>query len=191
MPLVEDALGQVLQKYAYNAGMFYGSADGLDLGAGLIYRNVVHPSYNDETQKYDTRAGAAFILTHECDVDPANSRHFNDEVAVIPIIMFDQFCEWFAREESPGALFAFIDNLAKDVVSRVMYLPPVPRHITDFMPTGGLIYLNNVCSSPTALFGEGAVTPVCALSSYALQFFDMKLENHFRRPKAQALPRLR
>src|SRR4051812_11225365 len=191
MALADSALTQVLNKYRYSSGMFYGSAAGLDLGAGLLYDNVIHPVYNEESGKYDTRAGAAYILTHECDLDPANRRYFNTEVSVIPIIMFDEFCEEYAQDYSPGALFAFLDNLARDEVSRVMYIPPIPRHIAQFMQTGGLLYLNNVCSSPSSCFGDGAAVPICALSSYALQFVDLKLENHFRRPKAQLLPRLR
>jgi len=137
MALADDALAQILQKYTYSAGMFYGSAAGLDLGAGLFYQDVIHPVYNEETRKYDTRAGAAYILTHECDIDPANRRHFNTEVSVLPLIMFEDFCEEYMEEYSRGALFAFLDNLAKDEVSRVMYVPPIPRHVAEFMPAGG------------------------------------------------------
>lgn len=190
MPLVEDALTQIMQKYRYNSGIFYGTAAGLDLGAGLIYRDVIFPAYNAETQHFDTVAGAAYILTHECDVDPVNRRHFNTEVAVLPIILFEEFCEFYATEYSRGALFAFIDNLAKDDVSRLMYIPPIPSHVAHFLPAGGVIYLNNICSSPTSCFADGIAAPICALSDYALRVVDMKLENHLRRPKAQLLPRL-
>jgi hypothetical protein len=194
MAFLDSALAQLLRKYSYNRDVFYGDASGLDLGAGLIYQDVIHPAYNDESQKYDTRAGAAYILTHECDVDPANDRHFNTEVLVLPIIRFEEFCEEYIAEHSEGALGAFIDNLAQDDVSRVMYIPPVPMHIANSLPSGGLLYLNNICSSPTSCFGDGSdgfAAPLCALSSYALNIVDLKLENHLRRPKAQLLPRLR
>lgn len=191
MALVDDALAQILRKYNHNRDIFYGNAAGLDLGAGLIYQDVIHPAYNEESRKYDTRAGAAYILTHECDVDPANRRHFNTEVSVLPIIRFEDFCEEYAAEHSDGALFAFLDSLAKDEVSRVMYVPPVPAHIDGFLPSGGLLYLNNICSSPTSCFGKGFAAPICAVSDYGLRMIDLKLENHLRRPKAQILPRYR
>jgi hypothetical protein len=191
MALVDDALAQILAKYKFKRDIFYGDHSGLDLGAGLIYQDVVYPTYNEKSKKYDTYAASAYILTHECDVDPANRRHFNTEVLVLPIIMFEDFCEDYASEHSDGALFAFIDNLGRDEVSRVLYIPPVPTHIAGFLPNGGLLYLNNICSSPASCFGDGYATPLCALSEYGLNIVDLKLENHLRRPKAQLLPRLR
>lgn len=190
MALVDAALAQILNKYKYRRDIYYGDAAGLDLGAGLIYQNVIHPVYNEDSKKYDTYAAPAYILTHECDVDPANRRHFNTEVSVLPIITFEDFCEEYIAAYSTGALFAFIDNLARDEVSRVMYMPPVPGHIAGFLPSGGLLYLNNICNSPTSCFGDGFATPLCALSEYGLRIVDLKLENHLRRPKAQSLPRL-
>jgi hypothetical protein len=126
---VERAFSDVSSKYAYNKDLFYGTAAGLSLGAGLIYSDVTFPSFDDAVNRYDTVSGLAYILSHECDVSPDNVRHFNQEVLIIPIIDFGEFATGYAEEHSEGGLFAFLDHLAKDRVFRVLYLPPIPSHV--------------------------------------------------------------
>jgi hypothetical protein len=192
MAAADKALSQILDRYKFDRNLFYGTAAGVSLGVGAIYRDVVFPAYDDTSLRYNTLSGLAYVLTHECDVDADNQRHFNTEVLVIPIILFEAFAEEFVDEHSEGALFAFVDNLAKDEVSRVMYVPPIPAHLGGaILPFGGLIYLNNICSSPVALFGEKGAAPVCAVSWFGLRAIDAKLQNHLLRPKTQILPRLR
>ena len=191
MSVPDRAYAQLLATYRYDRGRFYGSAEGLDLGVGLVYRNAVFPTFNEEARAYDTLAGYAYIMSHECDVDQNNQRHFNDEVLAIPVLPFDDFVNSYLNEHSEGALFAFIDNLAKDEVSRVIYIPSPSQYAAGELPKGGVLYLNSISPSPVSHFGNGGATAVCALSTYGLQIVDYKLQHHFLRPKAQRLPRLR
>lgn len=188
----QRALTQITNRLKFNKDSFYGDVHGLSLGVGLIYQDVTFPVFNDESSFYDTLSGLAYVLTHECDVDASNNRHFNREVLVIPIILFEEFTDSYREKYSEGALFAFIDSLSANEVSRVLYIPPIPSHLNkSILSYGGLLYLNNICSSPVSCFGENGAKPICATSTYGLQVIDFKLQNHLLRPKAQNLPRLR
>jgi hypothetical protein len=190
--VTQKALAQVTSRLAFDKDAFYGKACGLSLGVGLIYQDVTFPAFSDESGFYDTLSGLAYILTHECDVDESNNRHFNSEVLVIPIILFEEFTELYIEEYSEGALFAFLNNLSANEVSRVLYIPPIPQHLNkDILSYGGLLYLNNICSSPITCFAESGAKPICATSINGLRVIDYKLQNHLLRPKAQPLPRLR
>lgn len=193
MPDVKQkALTQITSRLQFNKDSFYGNACSLSLGVGLIYQDVTFPVFNDESSFYDTLSGLAYVLTHECDVDTSNNRHFNRDVLVIPIILFEEFTDSYIEEHSESALFAFINNLSANEVSRVLYIPPIPSHLNkNILSYGGLLYLNNICSSPVSCFEKNRAKPICATSIYGLQVIDLKLQNHLLRPKAQSLPRLR
>jgi hypothetical protein len=188
---LQKAFSDVITKYDFNRDLFYGTAVGLSLGAGLIYRDVIYPSFDDAVYRYDTVSGLAYVLSHECDVSSDNVRHFNQEVLVIPIIDFGEFAVSYAEEHSEGGLFAFLDHLAKNRVFRVLYVPPIPQHICpDTLRYGGLLYFNNICSSPTTCFGGEGAKVVCAVSLYGFRIVDYKIANHLLRPKEEILPRL-
>lgn len=176
------------QNFPYIPGAFYGAAAGLSLGVGLIYDGVKYPLFDREEGLFDTAIGPSYILTHECDVDPANDRNFNDYILICPIMPFDNFALQFDDDHSEGALMRFLPPLFSDKVFRVFYFPPFPGAS---MPYGGLIYLNQICSTHVSEFQTEAAQPICALSSYAQQILDRKIENHLLRPKAERLPKLR
>ena len=127
------------------------------------------------------------MLTHECDVDLSNDRHFNDYVLICPIILFDEFAEEFATSFSVDAFFGILPDIAADKIFRVFYFPP---NFADELQYGGLIFLNQICSTHVNEFSENNAQPVCALSEYAQGIVDKKLQNHLFRPKAELLPRL-
>lgn len=185
---VKAAVARTLKTFRYSAGEFYGSAVGLSLGVGLIYQNVRFSSFNAGSRIFETLEGYAYVLTHECDVDQANNRHFNDHVLICPIILFGHFVEEYAGSYSEEQLEKFLPGIASDSIYRVFFLPPLD---SDHMDQGGLLYLNDMCSTHVDEFSEGKATPVCALSEYAQNIFDLKLRNHLLRPKDEMLPVLR
>src|SRR4051794_15467952 len=83
------AASSAIGNSRFHPGAFYGSPTGLSVGIGLIYRNVTFPLFNLQDRAFDTAAGVACVLTHECDIDPTNNRHFNDQVLICPIITMD------------------------------------------------------------------------------------------------------
>jgi len=180
-------LDLALANFAFqNPGAFYGSAVGRALGAGVIYRDILFPQFNPETQGYDGLQGPAYVLTHECDIDQANARHFNDLVVVCPLILFKDFVAEYERAMGAAALESFVAALGKNDISRVFFLPPAPAAFGEAELThGALLYLNQLCHTPLSLFSGSAI---CALSTYGLQRLDAKLQSHLFRPKAEPLP---
>lgn len=180
------ALELAVKHCPYRAGQFYGSAEGLALGAGLIYSGVRVPALDRSLGLFRTVQAVVYVLTHECDVDGDNQRLFSSELLVCPIIRFDEWVLETAQTFSEGTVFGMIPDLARDRVYRVFFLPPVYPEL----PSGGLLYLNQICYTHRYFFGPGFARPVCALSSYAQQILDFKIMNHLLRPKAETLPRL-
>jgi hypothetical protein len=175
-----------LENFAFQSpGAFYGSATGRSPGVGLIYGGVTFPLFNYETNLFDTVQGAAYVLTHECDVDQSNNRHFNDLLVVCPIIPLETFVVAFESEFGELRARTLVTSLAKNDVSRVFFLPPPGG---DELSHGALLYLNQLCSTPVAMFKDGAAYAICALSTYGLARLDGKLQNHFFRPKEEPLP---
>jgi hypothetical protein len=181
-------LDLALANFAFQRpGAFYGSAGGLALGAGLIYRGVLFPQFNVDTGGFDGLQGPAYVLTHECDIDQSNTRHFNDLVLVCPLILFNDFVAEYEGAMGVAALKSFVTALAKNDVSRVFFLPPTPETFgEDELSHGALLYLNQLCHTPVSLFSGTAA--ICALSSYGLERLDAKFQNHLFRPKAEPLP---
>jgi hypothetical protein len=187
---VAKAARLALDCFRFNAAAFYGSGQGRGLGVGLIYDGVSFPLFNLDHDLFDTASGVVYVLTHECDVDAANERNFNEKVLICPVIKFEDLVVEVIERQSEGALFGMIPDLANDSVFRVFYLPPVPGRLGHQLPFGGFLYLNDICSTHVRCFHQGRAVRVCALSSYALRLLDGKLQNHLFRPKAEALPRL-
>jgi hypothetical protein len=185
---LDATLALARKSFPYTEGAFYGSAQQLGVGVGLIYDRIRYPLFNETTRLFSTVEGLVYVLTHECDVDPANARQFNEYVLVCPIIALDVFATEFAQSRSEAALAQFIPDLAGDRIFRVTFLPPIS---TTAIPFGGILYLNQICSTHRELFASAPAQSICALSSYAQSILDMKLLNHLFRPKSDVLPRLR
>lgn len=173
-------------RYKDQIGAFYGSAEGRALGVGLVYANVRYPQYDPAAEDYATLEGNVYVLTHECDIDQDNARAFDDHVLIIPIVDFADWADEFRSVRSEGELAAYIPDLAGDRVFRACYLPPAAE-----LPNGGIMPLNNIASAHISEFTGGRAQPLCALSEYAKNIVDMKIENHLLRPKTDPLPRLK
>lgn len=183
---VTRATALALAQFPFNAGTFYGSAAGLALGVGLVVDCVAYPLFDESERLFDTVAGPAYVLTHECDIDSANDRAFNDYVLICPIICFATFAREFAADQSESALFGFIPDLAANRIFRALYIPPVHTAL----PYGGILYFNQICSTHVETLRASSARPLCALSQTAQRVIDYKLVNHLLRPKADVLPRL-
>jgi hypothetical protein len=185
---VADYCKLALDNFGFqHPGAFYGSMNVAAVGAGLIYSNVIFPLFDIDNRIFDTVEGAVYVLTHECDVDPGNNRHFNDHVVICPLIPLDDFITSYEIQFGEERAKSFLVEAAKNEVVRVFFLPPGPSG--SVLSSGALLYLNNLCSTHMDAFRSADA--LCALSSHGLDRLDWKLQNLLFRPKVDPLPRLR
>lgn len=181
----DTRLLEILERHRYvqRRGAFYGSSTGLPLGSGSILKNCRIPFYDAETNGYRNARGYAYVLTHECDIDPTNQRAFNDKLLVLPII---DFRVWYLMaEETFGEDVA--SKIATDVVAdqiyRVFFLPTVPNSSLEY---GGVLYFNEITNTEVSDLQNHA-EQICSLTSYSHRILSFKLENHLLRPKSAPL----
>jgi hypothetical protein len=177
-----DEAYQVLSGHSqFDVGKFYGAVDGLSLGTGLLYQDVRSPEFDRDNSIFMTVERQAYVLTHECDVDPANERAFNDHLLICPVIRVEDFVAEFEAEfSSRDALVGFLASVARRQVSRVVFLPA-----SEGLEKGGFLYLNALASTHVSAFAQK--TPFAAVSAIGLQAIDYALQNHLLRQKAERL----
>jgi hypothetical protein len=152
---------------------------------------VVFPLFDDTSGEFDTVQGIAYVLTHECDVDQTNVRHFNDLIVICPLVPLSTFVELYEQTFGEEQLKSLLVSAAKNDVFRVFFLPPAPGLLgVTALAAGALMYLNQLCSTHVSVFGQGKATPLCALSMRGMERLDWKLQNLLFRPKVESLPRL-
>ena len=182
---VEEASRIVEDGALDHPGIFYGNPAGLALGAGLILTPVDFPSYSPAEDRFVVWNGPVLVLSHECDLDQDNQRLLNDLALVCPVRRLDSVVEMAAEQGySDNALTTFLGNLGRRRVSRAIYLPPFP----DLLPFGGFLYLNQFSHTSVKRLAEKDVTPVAALTAYAMQSVDYALASHLFRVKSDRLP---
>lgn len=168
-----------------DAGSFYGSTEGLALGAGIVLADVEFPAYQPDEDRFVVWAGLVLVLSHECDLDQDNQRLLNDLALICPVRKLEALVEMAADAGyDDNALTAFLGNLASRRVSRAVYLPPLP----DVLPYGGFIYLNQFTHTSVRRLMSDVARPVTALSAYAMQSVDYALMGHLHRSKSDQLP---
>jgi hypothetical protein len=171
---------------SFDFGKFYGTlnSEAGPIGAGMLLPTARYAVYEQETGLFNTHEGPAIILTHECDIDQQNQRPFNELLIVCPIVLLEKFVDEFDNDpSSQGKLRSFLENLGRNMINRVMYLPPLHN---GFLPFGGLLYFNQL--SHTHINSVAIENENHFLSAYGLQHFDFKITNHLLRPKSAALP---
>jgi hypothetical protein len=179
-----EAYSHLKKTLTTNTGNFYSSSDDLALGVGKIYTNIRYPIYYEDENIFYTSEGLVFVLTHECDIDSNNVRLFNTDVLINPIIDFTKFVQEQSKVISEDKLRSFITSLSKGEVSRVMYLPYFNQI---YLPYGGLMYLNHICSTNVSAFTLPSAQAVCAVTAPGLEIIDKFLHNHLLRPKSDRL----
>src|SRR4051794_11611175 len=70
---------------------FYAPDNGLPLGVGLIIDDVEFPIFDPAADRFAVVKGLVYLLSHECDLDPANARVLNDMGLVCPIVAIPEF----------------------------------------------------------------------------------------------------
>jgi hypothetical protein len=118
--------------------------DSQQIGAGQIYSKVRMPIWDSGAAIFDTYEGCGIILSHECDIDPANIRPFNDLALILPVIPLEAILKELAAVLAQGQLESFLAKVGEDKVSRVMFLPLY----CDQLKNGGLLYLNQISHIP-------------------------------------------
>jgi hypothetical protein len=166
-----------------DSGSFYGSPAEMSLGLGLLIDNVEFPIFNEETNRFSVQAGLVYILSHECDLDPANSRFLNGIALVSPILQLEAVLkDADARGVPEGDLRAFLGNVATRKIARCVYLPP----LADKIPNGGLLNLNLLASTSVGRLEAGE--RVAAITVPALYTIQEALSEHLLREKSETLP---
>lgn len=164
---------------------FYGPVGKLDFGVGLILSKVAYPIYLQGEQEFATAIGMAYIVSHECDIDPANDRPFNDMVLVCPIIPLEIALQKYIAGRTADQTKAFIEALARSRVDRIAYIPS----IHESLPYGGILYFSAMTSTHFNELERPDVKKVCAVSVPGLRYIDHRLHQAIlKRPKAQQLP---
>jgi len=164
-------------------GSFYGKSDNLAVGAGLIIDRVEFPIFDEEAGRFAVKAGLVYVVSHECDLDPANERLMNELAIVCPIMKMEDFVD-AATALDEGFVVGFLGNLAARNVSRAVYLPPMGGPL----PFGGMLYLNAMSHTHVSKLANDETVNLGCVTARGLLEIDMALERHLRRPKSDLLP---
>lgn len=172
-----------------DAGKYYSSGKGLNIGAGQLYSGVRFPLFDIASSLFNTVEGEVYILSHECDIDQLNKRPFNDFALVVPIIRFEIWYQEFfkANASTPEVVHSFLGRVAQREVSRLFYFPSTGRQL----PFGGLIYLNQITHAHMSTFAASAVDRICTVTAYGLEKVDQMIQQHLLRPKDNRLALIR
>lgn len=164
-------------------GSFYGSPRGLSLGSGLLFRDVTFPLFDPEAGRFRAQSGLVSVLSHECDLDPANDRFLNGMALICVALPLATVVETASAQNIPDdELGALLGNVARRRTPRCVYFPPHP----EFLPDGGLLNLNLIASTDKSELSEDKCA--AALSAQAYRTVIAALEQHLTRPKAEILP---
>ncbi len=182
---IEQAHNVITSSASDDVGAFYGAPQGLSLGAGLIVSNVEFPGYAAEEDKFVIWSGPVLVLSHECDLDPANSRLLNDIALICPVRSLEAIVEMASLSGYPDTkLSAFLSALGSRSVNRAVYFPP----LSGVLPYGGFIYLNQLTHTSVNRLETSKASPIAALTSFAMQSVDYALQEHLFRHKSERLP---
>lgn len=177
---ISEASSLLEANRANNRGQIYHQPSSLrPLGVGKILSNVKYASYKEDQGAFVTKKGTVIILTHECDLE--NNRPFNYLSLICPIIPLDAFLPILKGNLTDDDLKTFFIQVAKNKVSRLVYLPPINENS---LSHGGFIYLNQFSHAHINDLKLEDVFEVSHLTDYSLRTLDYRLTNHLLRPKA-------
>lgn len=180
--LVEDAYSLVIRSYPGEVGRFYFPGTLLALGKGEILKDAIFAMFDEQRKTYRMAEGIAYVLTHECDVEEANQRIYNDDLLVCPLIPLEVVVEELEAELTEEQLTSFLSNLGARNVSRLIYFPPV----RECFPFGAVMFLNRITNAPVGVLRTRS-SLICALTGFGLTEVESALHNHLLRPKSERL----
>lgn len=163
---------------------FYGPADGLDLGTGIILDNAAFPFYDDEDSEFAIAEGLVYVVSHECDIAQGNDRPFNDAALICPIIPLQNMMDEYLADLPEEKVTSFLHQLSSSRVDRAAYIPT----IADRLPHGGILYFNTLTSTSVVELAKPGVTVQCAVSEPGVKYIDDRLHRALLKPKDQRLP---
>lgn len=164
---------------------FYGSAEGLALGVGLILDNAAYPVYDDAGGDFVVVEGMVYVVSHECDIAQENERPFNDAALICPIIPLQNVLNEYLQGFPEDKVLSFVHQLANSKVDRAAYVPTIP----DRLSHGGVLYFSTMTSTSVAELFKPDVEARCAVSEPGLKYIDDRLHQAIlKRPKDQRLP---
>lgn len=180
---VREAYEHIVRCSNANFGRFYQPGSLLALGKGKLFSSALFSIFDPDKAVFLTARGLVLVLTHECDVEAENSRLYNEDVLVCPIVPLEALVEDLSAEVSQSHLISFLTNLGARNISRLIYLPPSPPHLE----YGGVLFLNQITNTHVSAFSRHGASSICALTGYGLQEVEYMLENHLLRPKAERI----
>jgi hypothetical protein len=180
-----EAEALVFRRTDHDSGRYYGAihAD-LGIGVGLFFSNVRMPIYDEKRGLFVTRTFTVLVLTHECDIDQANQKAFNNDVLVAPLAPFEAVFETLKAKRSDAEIKSYLGDLAAGRITQLMYLPHWPERF----PNGVVLYLNRITHTHLAEFSREGVSGIGALTGYGLQQLHSRLSTHLLREKQDRLP---
>jgi hypothetical protein len=179
---IDVAYGHVIRAFPGEPGKYYEPGSRLALGKGCLQYDAPFAFYDISNAKYVTAEGRVYVLTHECDIEPDNSRMFNTDMLVCPVMSLEDVVAELSESHTEDQLVSFLTNLGARNISRLIYLPPISEHL----PYGGVMYLNLITNGPVSQYKDRSKL-MCAVSGYGLYDIETRLENHFLRPKDERL----
>jgi hypothetical protein len=182
---VDEAEQFVFEITQRTSGQYYGPVDAaLGLGLGVFYERVFVPVFEPVRRIFQTVETSVLVVTHECDIDQENQRLFNTDVLILPLIDFAELFSGLRAEKNDDDIRSYLSSLARDQISQLMYLPPLPPRF----PRGIILYLNRITYTYVSEFATDKTPTLGALTAFGLERFRFKLENHFFREKFDRLP---
>lgn len=164
---------------------FFGSADQLDLGVGLILNNATYPVYDDDAADWQIVEGLVYVVSHECDIAQENERPFNDAALICPIIPLSNVIDQYLAGLTVDQTRSFVHQLANSNVDRAAFIPAIADHL----PHGGVLYFSTITSTSVLELMREEVILQCAITVPALKYIDDRMHHAIlKRPKDQALP---
>lgn len=132
----------------------------------------------------DARPLLGMIFSNTCDADVENKRLFDARLAYAPIFNLDKYAQALIQkyvknnERSPESITSHIQDVKKQSISQIFYLPKGGNLEHD-----SIVFLDRINNLPSDYFDEEQVlnNRAFSLSDYGFYIFLFKLSVHFTR----------
>jgi hypothetical protein len=126
------------------------------------------------------RPGNAIIISNSCDIYEKNERIFPSHICYAPIFNLEKYIQALQKNEiySPDKITTHIDDIRKQRITQIFYLPDTGNSIGD-----SIVFLDRINNCPNKLIGRDELKKVrlFSLSTVGFYVFLIKLSIHFTR----------